>query len=97
MVKRSVAANFLATSDGFVNYIIALMIVRPTDDPLGVLSKETRIAHAPEGLNDPSEFEPICPNKRQDFIKNALRSQVEGSAEREPVEQIAPSRTEPIG
>ncbi len=73
------------------------MIVRPTDDPSGIFAKETRIALAPEGLNDPSEFEPICPNKREEFIKKALGSSKDASAASVPIEQIGPSRIQPTG
>jgi hypothetical protein len=73
------------------------MVVSPPDDPLGVFPKESRIALAPEGLNDPSEFEPICPNKREEFIKRTRGSPEDGGKERKPIEQLVPSGKRPMG
>lgn len=68
------------------------MTVRPTVDPLGAFQKESRIALAPEGLNDPAEFDPICPNKRQEFMRKALGPARDTGGKRIPVEQFVTDR-----
>lgn len=49
-----------------------VITVLPIDDPLGIFSKETRIALDPDELGVSQNLDPICPTKSEAIIKRAL-------------------------
>lgn len=59
-----------------------IITVLPIDDPLGIFSKETRIALDPDELGVSQNLEPICPTKSEAMIKRALDKVEEPSAQR---------------
>ncbi|MBD8546854.1 hypothetical protein [Sphingomonas sp. CFBP 8760] len=51
-----------------------VMTVTPNEDPSALFAKESRIALDPDDLQASADREPICGNKRKQFIKRVLEN-----------------------